>query len=70
MKHIFQIPIFMLMLWASGVGYAAHSVVYHSPEKETVSAIRPSAPYSYQINGTGNQGTTINQTSTSGGINL
>jgi len=39
-KHIFQIPIFMLMLWASGVGYAAHSVVYHSPEKETVSATR------------------------------
>jgi hypothetical protein len=26
MKYIFQIPIFLLMLWASGVSYATHSV--------------------------------------------
>ncbi len=40
MKHIFQIPILLLMLWASGVSYARHSVVHHSPEKEAVTATR------------------------------
>ena len=28
MKYIFQIPILLLMLWASGVSYAGHSVAF------------------------------------------
>jgi hypothetical protein len=36
MKYIFQIPIILLMLWASGVSYATHSVAYNPPEKDAV----------------------------------
>ncbi len=40
MKHIFQLPIFILMLWTSGVSYATHSADYNPPEAEELSATR------------------------------